>query len=383
MAERKMRFCLVVTMTLVSFLWGCSAESEPVAQSPANLISEGRIYPPQVIIEGIQWLDFSWASIPLFFSNSKGYSGHLCGFRDDQDGVWCFGRTRTAFAERTERHAREVVKVLDGSWIRIATSWRLSCAIDDSNALFCWGDRSQLDEQETDDWDQESRAFPPMLWHDGHVEEVYLSMFSAKCFLDSNRLLSCEDFGSLDHDPAMDSALQWESIELGGLHACGLDVDSRVWCWGSDDPSALGVTSVTSQPVRVELGADAISLSAGSRQTCAVTAAYELYCWGEQYRQDGEYEVVAVPTQFFEQIDFLDVSVGLLHACALTLDKDIVCWGSNEAGALGHPDIAFSEYPVSLGIEQEWLALQSRAEGTCALADDGKLWCWGDLTSLD
>jgi hypothetical protein len=54
------------------------------------------------------------------------------------------------------------------------------------------------------------------------------------------------------------------------LHACALDGDGAIVCWGNDDYAQL--SSPEGRGYRV--------VSAGERHSCALGAADEITCWG-------------------------------------------------------------------------------------------------------
>ena len=69
-----------------------------------------------------------------------------------------------------------------------------------------------------------------------------------------------------------------------GAHT-GAVAAASVWCWGDNSRGQLGdgTTRSSASPVRA-LVEDAVTVSAGSLHTCAVTEDGELYCWGDGSR---------------------------------------------------------------------------------------------------
>ncbi len=72
------------------------------------------------------------------------------------------------------------------------------------------------------------------------------------------------------------------------------------------------------------------------------------------------------------------------HTCAITDSGAVRCWGSNRAGQLGNGravgsrsrDEAFPSAPVQLdGVVRK---LGPGTSHSCAVLEDGSLWCWGD-----
>lgn len=77
---------------------------------------------------------------------------------------------------------------------------------------------------------------------------------------------------------------------------------------------------------------------------------------------------------------WLRVVVGAEHYCALTQDSSIRCWGSNLQGQLGlgtAQTINYLPTPILVPPGTAWKDLAAADNTTCAIKDDGTLWCWG------
>jgi alpha-tubulin suppressor-like RCC1 family protein len=77
---------------------------------------------------------------------------------------------------------------------------------------------------------------------------------------------------------------------------------------------------------------------------------------------------------------FLGVSAGLAHTCAIRDDGTLWCWGSNHEGQLGQDAGlgADDAHAVPQAIEGSWSQVSAGDYHTCAIRDDATLWCWGD-----
>lgn len=124
------------------------------------------------------------------------------------------------------------------------------------------------------------------------------------------------------------------SLSVGRNHACAV-VDGEVWCWGSNQFAAIGVTG----------------------QSCF-----------------SDPQFINISGETFEE-----VGVGSGHTCALSTDGDVFCWGTNDAGQIsadGMPGGVEPE-PVGLSTLEPAEQLSVGADYNCIVSNDGDVWCWG------
>jgi hypothetical protein len=145
-----------------------------------------------------------------------------------------------------------------------------------------------------------------------------------------------------DPPPALDDP---RVISVGGRHACALDENGRVSCWGAmlDGGEALGEGVFR-------------DVSVGGEYTCAVRADGTLTCWG-----DAPYPQGQKPDGTFLRVVTKDT-----FGCALRVDGTLACWGPYEYrdDILNPPHGAF-------------VALTGQSANSCALDAEGNPSCWG------
>jgi alpha-tubulin suppressor-like RCC1 family protein len=209
-------------------------------------------------------------------------------------------------------------------------------------------------------------------------------------------------------------------LTMGQQHLCEL-YGKTVYCRGRNEGHQLGhpnqfntpnETLVTGLPAS---GLDAIAASDWA--TCGITLAPDagpsnVWCWGwndegecgRRYsslpnppNQDIAYPVVGEidggPTGAIP--DAIAIAGGGLHHCAITSQRAIWCWGSTqfyESGPLpgitcpgGYARMC-SDQPQTMTLPDKALpvALALGERHSCALADNGNVYCWGanDLNQL-
>ena len=140
---------------------------------------------------------------------------------------------------------------------------------------------------------------------------------------------------------------------VGRKHACAL-LGNAVWCWGSNSKGQLGASAAsTCGPsddlpaaipcslfaIPADLPVNVVSVSAGGEHTCALTAAGDAWCWGDnshgQLGRDTIGGSSQTPALVVGGLKFASISAGGAHTCGVTFDHVIYCWGANARGQLG------------------------------------------------
>lgn len=183
-------------------------------------------------------------------------------------------------------------------------------------------------------------------------------------------------------------------VEAGFDHACGLTTDGEAYCWGNNSYGQLGDGSTTdsSTPVAVDVSGLTVQnfsqISVGRGHACAIDTNDRLVCWGDNTQGeigDGTtterhtpvaVDVSGLPTQTFAQ-----VSAGLSYTCAVTTTNTPYCWGSNNSGQLGDGSGADQTTPVAVdvsGLSTQTFSMVTTAGSTaCGLDTTGYPVCWG------
>ncbi|TNE89456.1 MAG: hypothetical protein EP330_11205 [Deltaproteobacteria bacterium] len=211
----------------------------------------------------------------------------------------------------------------------------VSCAIDTSDQLFCWGDN----------W-----------WGS----------------LGDGTLVSRRALGQVPG--------AWDHVDLDYRGICGIQTDATLWCWGQE----LGPNS-TVHPAPVQVGAGTWKkVVLDNEHACAIASDDTLWCWGRDLNRQ-----LGLPTAGDESAPvqvgtdtWTDVAVGEGHSCGLRTSGDISCWGKNNFGQVG-VDRSVDSGPITTQTAiapptgLTWTAIAAAGEHTCALASDDNIWCWG------
>ena len=178
-------------------------------------------------------------------------------------------------------------------------------------------------------------------------------------------------------------------LALGGGFGCALGDDSAVRCWGDNDKGQTGAPDPTTptQKPRVVGGLGPVKqITTGTRHACALQVDGRVFCWGDDEHGlvSGTPSLLAHPVPV--EIPGLLLAVEQLvavsdHQCALLMGGDLFCWGNNEYGQLGAANVDGGD-PVK-SIPRPTRALDNvvqvggAEETTCALRKSGEVSCFG------
>lgn len=185
-----------------------------------------------------------------------------------------------------------------------------------------------------------------------------------------------------------------EDIVSGEDFTCSLTREGGVYCWGGNQYGQLGnnSTQYSKDPVQVSgLLSGAQTIIAGPYHVCALLDSSEVKCWG--YNAGGllgtgnlAQDFLSVPEYVMDTATSLNLSgvskitSGGWHTCALMEDGTIKCWGGNNSGQVGvEPgDLYIIPYPVDVTFDGTFIDVSGGLEHTCAVAENGYAYCWGD-----
>ena len=183
---------------------------------------------------------------------------------------------------------------------------------------------------------------------------------SATCSLNAGKLRCWGYWSVVNFLPSLPpEAPGWSSVSVGDLHACAVtNTTGQLLCWGYNEN--YGQFDV---PVFATPATKWTQVSAGWRNTCGVTSAKSVVCFGKS-----DYGVNTTPRGAY-----IAVSVGVQHACAVTTEGKIVCWGANRNKKVLKPP--------ALPANTTWVSVSAADCTSCALTDRGAIFCWGDPAS--
>jgi alpha-tubulin suppressor-like RCC1 family protein len=175
------------------------------------------------------------------------------------------------------------------------------------------------------------------------------------------------------------------AIAAGGGDTCALTTAGAVKCWGSNEYNQLGDNSSTDRDTPVDvtgLSSGVTAIANGVAHTCALTTAGGAKCWGRNsYGQLGD----GTATQRNTPVDVVGLSSGVTaiagggyHSCAVTTGGGVKCWGDDSNGQLGDNSTTTRFTAVDVvGLSSGVAAIATGDNHSCAVTTAGGVKCWG------
>jgi alpha-tubulin suppressor-like RCC1 family protein len=201
---------------------------------------------------------------------------------------------------------------------------------------------------------------------------------------------------------AVASALTFKTIVVGEWHTCGLTAAGPAYCWGDNEYGELGRATTetcpgifvgkpracSKTPVPVEGGLTFSMIVAGGVQTCGITGEGAAYCWGNNRQGqlgvgDSSLTTTTRPLAVAGGLRFTSIAAGAWHTCALAEEGHAYCWGQNDVGELGTARPTSARGPVRLWApaavsgEMTFRAIAAGGRHACGITSRDDTYCWG------
>ncbi len=291
------------------------------------------------------------------------------------EALWCWGSSPLPGLSNTH----EPEQFESSSWNKVGIGVNSFCAISSGNNLQCWG---------------MSPSYLSSL-----ADTIEFGLAGHVCAIKDDNTLWCWGhtyLGKLgigrkggiheyEHYPKRLPGT-WKDVSAGLDHTCGITTDNTLSCWGSNSDSRLGIGSndpSDNQPSPVQVGSDNDwkNIYLGNKFACATKNNNTLWCWGDnRYGQLGQNDAIDRSTPVQVGTDtWKSIGIGKRHLCAIKTDNTLWCWGGDHYGQLGQGKryTGSKRVPTQVGSENTWESVASGYSHSCAIKNDGALWCWG------
>ncbi len=175
-------------------------------------------------------------------------------------------------------------------------------------------------------------------------------------------------------------------VSAGEEDSCAVLANGRVKCWGRNNEGQIGDGKESKKealvPVEVLGVTDAVQVSTGYRDACALLSSGHIKCWGRNHSgQLGDGTTTNKPTPVEVQgiTEATEVDAGVT-TCARLADGHIECWGENDHGSLGNgtQSKAATTVPVEVNGIADAVQVVGGGSTICAVLTTGRIECWGE-----
>ena len=393
---------LMITMTQVGYLENINpwTSGEETLDQASNMPDESAAS-----------LSSSSSSVNIHHGHQLSAKGlHSCSILGN-GSLMCWGlnnRGQIGIGNTLNAHSPEWVDLGSGTNVtEVVNGFRHTCAILENGSLMCWGEN--LDGQMGNGQQYQTQTTP--LWVDLGAGRTAASIDADSqntCAIVDNGSLYCwgeNANGMLNDDPLQlgrQTTPRWidlggnaaSEVSVGSMNVCSILNNGSLYCWGDDSYGQLARGSVTGSdswvPLHVDFGAGVAvaQIDLGSQHVCAIVDNGSLYCWGRNSNgalgngSAGFSQSTGTPSW----VDLgtgrtaVAVSAGGFHTCAIVDNGSLYCWGLNSGGQAGIGSTVSSITTpqwVNLGVGRTAIAVSAGSQHTCAILDNGELKCWG------
>jgi alpha-tubulin suppressor-like RCC1 family protein len=168
------------------------------------------------------------------------------------------------------------------------------------------------------------------------------------------------------------------ALTAGSNDTCAITAGGALWCWGMNRYGQLGTGTFDSSSTPasvVGFSSGTAAVSAGEEYTCALTAQSTVRCWGSLADGKGN---VASPVDIVGVSDAVALSVGGVTGCAVTRAGALKCWGAGpwKLGT-GGSDNSMTQAVDPVGMSSGVVAVAVGEDGVCDVIETGAIYCWG------
>jgi alpha-tubulin suppressor-like RCC1 family protein len=247
-----------------AYCWGVDPPGvEPGALVPCSSYPPSGCAPaPAPVVGGLRFAAISTGA------------AHNCALTGDGE-AYCWGSNgEGSFGNGTDANSRTPVRAAGELRLKaVGVGVLFTCGLDAAGKAYCWGNNN---------YGQLGTSVGP-------------EQRDSRC-----------DYGPCSLQPLpVAGGHRFLSIALGGDHACAISTRQTLYCWGSN--SALQLASeragrdrcgyydhmpCSRRPAPVLRHLRFVAVSAGEKDTCAISAAGNLFCWGGAMPRTGNFPAV-------------------------------------------------------------------------------------------
>ena len=190
----------------------------------------------------------------------------------------------------------------------------------------------------------------------------------------------------------------WTQVAAGSGHSLAIGSDGKIYAWGANDWGQLGIATAgaagTDVPVEVVLPEEPggwKSIGAGSAHSLALSHNGHVYFWGRNIaRVSSEGPDILTnqsPTRMVRPegaTTWNAIGAGYNHSFAIADDGKLYAWGNNQGGQLGNASFRGTNAPhpvAGVGTNVQWVAAAGGVNSSIGLDVAGNAYVWGAISN--
>tara|TARA_B100000683_G_scaffold179684_1_gene173107 strand:- start:1902 stop:3461 length:1560 start_codon:yes stop_codon:yes gene_type:complete len=282
--------------------------------------------------QSLSWIDLAAAG------------ASACAIKDDKS-LWCWGKSgETPLGNTSNFHLQQPAQVGVFQWLSLSAGERHACGIQGDRSLHCWG---QNDAHQVSS-DDVNNVVAPTLVSDASWESVSVGQNHACGIHDDGDMFcwGLNSFGQTGQTPGAPTNLPQKvghesifyQVSSGANHTCALDAQKSLYCWGKNDVGQLGVSTSTVEQTHLpqQVIADSVTafqkVTVGDHHACGIDEEKALWCWGKNDRgqcgANAEENSMVSPMRVGTLNSWQHVAAGKQITCAIRQGGSLFCWGA-------------------------------------------------------
>jgi alpha-tubulin suppressor-like RCC1 family protein len=318
-------------------------------------------------------------------------ANHSCALRST-GAVACWGSNASGQLGRAGGSSNTPVAVSGvADATAVAAGFDHSCALRVAGGVVCWGDNTGGD---LGNGPSSGTSATPVAVSGISTATAIAAGTTHSCALLASGRVECwgandqhqlgdGGTGGSPTPDLVDGVKTATAIAAGTVHSCAVLKTGSVVCWGSNDSGELGngTQNPTTSPVAVSGITNATAVAAGANHSCALLATGAVMCWGDN--AFGQLGNGAQPTDSLTPVpvsgitNAIGISGGGADTCAVLATGAVDCWGRHDAFGNSGPVPSDGPTPAGVAGIANASAVAGGLEHSCAKLQAGGVQCWG------